>query len=45
MRVRPTCEVELLRTDAAEFDVPDHATVIYFYKPLGRLQQNKYSGA
>jgi hypothetical protein len=34
-RVRPTCEVELLRTDAAHFDVPDHATVVYFYKPFG----------
>jgi SAM-dependent methyltransferase len=34
-RVRQACEVELIRSDAAQFDVPDDATVVYFYKPFG----------
>jgi hypothetical protein len=34
--VRRTCEVQLLRTDAAHFEIPDDVTVAYFYKPFGR---------
>jgi SAM-dependent methyltransferase len=34
-RLQRRCTVELLRTDAAQFEVPDDATVVYLYKPFG----------
>lgn len=36
-RVRQACEVEFMRSDAAQFDVPDDTKVVYFYKPFGRV--------
>lgn len=43
-RVRQACEVELMRSDAAQFDVPDDATVVYFYKPFGRVTTEQVLG-
>jgi hypothetical protein len=34
-KMRCDSDIELMRTDAAQFDIPDDTTVAYFYKPFG----------
>jgi hypothetical protein len=36
IRAGTRCAVQLVRTDATQFQVPDDATAAYFYKPFGR---------
>ena len=39
--IHPRCNIELMRTDAARFDIPDDATVMYLYKPFGATTTEK----